>query len=329
MKKLLLSIFVATSFAANAQVTLFEDSFETYTDFAITGFGGWITVDNDGLDTYIGGYNAPTGQWSATWPNAGDPQAFMVFNPSTATGLLLPATVTPSVTNATNGVAGADENRNFDPHTGSKFAACWAASDDGGSPVNNDLLISPVINLGATNTLKFWVKSMSDSYELETYKVFASMGTGIPADVTGLTALGIGTSTAPYPNWLERTFVLAPGTYDGQSVRFVIQCTSADHYMFMVDDFKVTAVTLKVSDVLANKFSVYPNPSNGTVNITNTDAIGINQIQITDLNGRIVKTEAYTATGDIQVNIADLASGMYLMNISSDQGTAVKKIMKN
>ena len=64
-----------------------------------------------------------------------------------------PSATTPPVTNATNGVGGETENRNFDPHTGSKYAACWdgAPSTTGGATTNDDWLVSPVIALGTTN----------------------------------------------------------------------------------------------------------------------------------------------------------------------------------
>jgi hypothetical protein len=55
----------------------------------------------------------------------------------------------------------------------------------------------------------------------------------------------------------------------------------------------------------------------------------VKSISLTDLNGRVVKQISYSDASNIQVNVADLASGMYLMNITSDQGTATKKVVKN
>jgi len=330
MKKLLLSIFIVSSFAANAQVTVFEDSFETYPDFAITGFGNWLTLDLDGLNTYIGGYDVPdpdNDDWSATWPNAGAAQAYMIFNPSTATGVLNPDT-TATPTGITNN-SGTPEHRNFDPHTGAKYAACWNSA--GTNPVNNDFLISPVLNLGPSNNeLTVWTKSMSDSYDPETYRIMYYVGTGIPTALANFTQIypALGNASAPYPNWGLQTVAL--NAYSNQQIRIGIRCTSADHYMFMVDDFKVTSSALGVNDVLSSKFSVYPNPSNGIINLTNSESIQVSQIEITDLNGRIVKTVNTADTfNDIQINVSDLSSGVYMMNINSDQGKAVKKIVKN
>ena len=50
---------------------------------------------------------------------------------------------------------------------------------------------------------------------------------------------------------------------------------------------------------------------------------------MTDLNGRTIKTANFTNVIDAQINISDLAQGVYMMKIVSDKGTATKKIIKN
>lgn len=95
------------------------------------------------------------------------------------------------------------------------------------------------------------------------------------------------------------------------------------------DNLQVTSGALGTDEQIASKFSVYPNPSNNLVNIANDSNILLNAIAITDLNGRTVKSVKLDNVNDAQINISDLASGVYMMNISSDQGAAVKKIIKN
>ncbi len=80
---------------------------------------------------------------------------------------------------------------------------------------------------------------------------------------------------------------------------------------------------------LSNIFSISPNPANDLVKISNTDNININEISITDLNGRIVKTATYKNVSNIEINVADLTTGLYFLNINSDKGIVTKKIMKN
>ncbi len=300
MKKTLLlaSLLLGGAFTMNAQAVLLEDSFETYDDFLITGIGDWIMIDVDGIGTYSGG--------GGTFANQFDPKAFMVFNPTTA-----------GVTNAESGT----EVRNFDPKTGDKYMGCWAAT----TPPNNDWMVSPAITLGASeNEVKFWVKSMSNSYGLETYKVGVYVGDGTPTGASDFTIIsGTGNLTAPFPNWEEKTFSL--DNYANQTVRIGILCNSNDRYFFMVDDFSVTTASASVDSPLANSFSVYPNPANDVLNIANTIGAELISISVTDLNGRTVKQ--FNSSVE-QINISDLNAGVYFVNINSTEGSLTKKIVK-
>ncbi|HYD91756.1 MAG TPA: T9SS type A sorting domain-containing protein [Flavobacterium sp.] len=95
--------------------------------------------------------------------------------------------------------------------------------------------------------------------------------------------------------------------------------------------FEITAEggNLSTNDILASKFTVYPNPANNVINIANAENILVNGVVITDLNGRTVKNVSYNGVTEAQINVSDLASGMYMMTVSSDKGTMTKKIVKN
>jgi Secretion system C-terminal sorting domain len=321
MKKLLLSFLLVTGLNSTAQVTVFEDSFETYNNFIITGIGDWQTLDLDLLNTYTGGL--PTGI-NPNWPNASAPQAYQIFNPSTTT----PQVVTNS-TDACNTGAGT-ENRNFDPKTGAKYAACWAGvpSTTGGATANNDWLVSPVLNLGTSNNeLRFWVKSLSSCYGLEKYRVGVYVGTGTPTLTTDFALIsGVPALTAPV-TWEEKIFSL--NAYSNQSIRIGIRCTTADAYMLMVDDFLVTSSNLKVDDFFSNKFSAYPNPANSIVTLSNTDNLLVTAVSISDINGRTVKNMDVNNLSEVELNVSELTSGVYFMNVTTDSGKAVKKFIKN
>ena len=89
-------------------------------------------------------------------------------------------------------------------------------------------------------------------------------------------------------------------------------------------------VTLGNNDFgFSNKFSVSPNPTKNIVNISSSDNTAVNGVSIVDLNGRVIKEISYNNISNIQVNLTDLADGMYIMNIKSEQGIATKKILKN
>lgn len=101
----------------------------------------------------------------------------------------------------------------------------------------------------------------------------------------------------------------------------------AQTYLFF-DTLAFTSV-LGTAEFLDSKFSVSPNPANDFVTISNADNISVKAISITDLNGRVVKQNTYSNVTNVQVNVSDLASGVYMMSISSDKGSVTKKIIKN
>ena len=78
MKKNLLSLLLLSSIGLSAQTIIFQDSFETYQNFAIANVGTWTLTDVDGLPTY--GIEQGTPATSVVFANSGSPMAFMVMN---------------------------------------------------------------------------------------------------------------------------------------------------------------------------------------------------------------------------------------------------------
>jgi hypothetical protein len=85
---------------------------------------------------------------------------------------------------------------------------------------------------------------------------------------------------------------------------------------------------LGTNDYLTSKFSVYPNPVSNIINFSNEANAVVSTIEMSDLNGRVVKTVNVNAT-EGQVSVSDLATGIYMMKITTDQGVAIKKIVKD
>lgn len=81
----------------------------------------------------------------------------------------------------------------------------------------------------------------------------------------------------------------------------------------------------ELSDTEILGLKIYPNPSDGLLNISNTAVI--DNITITDMNGRVVKNIALEAR-EGQINISDLSQGIYILNITSDGKSFTKKIVK-
>lgn len=81
-----------------------------------------------------------------------------------------------------------------------------------------------------------------------------------------------------------------------------------------------------VNDHFASNFSVYPNPATNVINVANSADV-INNVTITDLNGRTVK-QVTAGVNEAQINISDLAQGVYILNATSNGKSFTQKIVK-
>ena len=285
-----------------AQTTLFEDSFDTYADFAISGVGNWTLIDVDLRPTY--GFNG------VTFANSGVAKSFQVFNATT--------TVAPLAPTATS---------NWTARTGNKHMVCFAAVPNATVTENNDWLISPQVTLGSSgNTLTFWAKACDASFGVEKFKVGISSG----STTANVTLLSAGTITIPSNiNWVQYTYTV-PSTFDGQTVYFSINCVSADQFGFAIDDFKVTTTAVaSTQSFFTNNFSIYPNPANNVLNLSVKNGLTVNEVTMVDINGRTVKTLTNALDSEIEINVSDLTSGVYMLNVNTDEGVATSKFVKN
>ncbi|MPS71794.1 MAG: T9SS type A sorting domain-containing protein [Chryseobacterium sp.] len=239
MKKILFSLLAIaglTTNTVNAQYVVFQDSFESYTDFAISNVGSWTLLDVD---------NSPSGGFNGiTFPNGnGTNKAFQVFNSTTTTPVLTPTSTS-----------------NWTARTGQKTMTSFYLSS-GAS--NNDWLISPKIQLAADGgALSFWAKSCDATYGAEKYRVYISTTGTAVADFTPLSAVQ---TTPSDVTWHEFTTSLS--AYAGQQVYIAIQCSSTDQFGFAVDDFKVTT---SIAPTTAPNCSTLTSPANGAIDVAFT-----------------------------------------------------------
>ncbi|WP_291721943.1 T9SS type A sorting domain-containing protein [Bernardetia sp.] len=80
---------------------------------------------------------------------------------------------------------------------------------------------------------------------------------------------------------------------------------------------------------LAKAFRIYPNPSNGTFRIELGEVKDEVTITVMDALGRVVKTDVIPALSDsYSLNLARFASGAYTIQLKTEKGIIIKKLMK-
>lgn len=95
----------------------------------------------------------------------------------------------------------------------------------------------------------------------------------------------------------------------------------------LLDSLAISATPLGVNSFSANDVSIYPNPANDMISISNSLHTVFESFEMSDLNGRVVKAGKINAT-DAQISISDLSIGVYMMKIKTNQGIATKKVIK-
>lgn len=101
--------------------------------------------------------------------------------------------------------------------------------------------------------------------------------------------------------------------------------------LYKFDNFVISAVDtppLSVQDFISNKFNLYPIPSKNIINITNNENIGVEQVTIFDVNGKLIDTKIFGKESKVQLDVDAFAAGTYLLHIETTEGTAVKKVVK-
>jgi len=78
----------------------------------------------------------------------------------------------------------------------------------------------------------------------------------------------------------------------------------------------------------ANSIKVYPNPSSGLLTIDASEKT-LESIQVFDLDGRLVKSLSQIHGTEKEINLGDLAKGIYLIKIQLNDMIVVRKIILN
>ena len=93
-------------------------------------------------------------------------------------------------------------------------------------------------------------------------------------------------------------------------------------------DYLDASVTFSVSGFAAQQFSMYPNPSSGTVNLQFENPVEVTTILISNLNGKVVKEIRFGNTvATTSINLSALSPGVYFVSVNTHQGNVPQKIV--
>ena len=94
-------------------------------------------------------------------------------------------------------------------------------------------------------------------------------------------------------------------------------------------ELTVESVLGVASNQLNAGVAIYPNPARNVMNIGNSTDIQLERAVIYDLNGRMIQTiDLSDMSAEASVNVAHLASGVYMVQLQAQDGKAIKRLVK-
>jgi hypothetical protein len=97
---------------------------------------------------------------------------------------------------------------------------------------------------------------------------------------------------------------------------------------FNIDDISVTLPTASLPSLESLGIKMFPNPASEFVKISSPN-VALNSAVITDLNGRLVNSVNLNGVNNHSLNVSDLAPGMYMIVLSTNNGSVTSKFIKN
>ena len=94
-------------------------------------------------------------------------------------------------------------------------------------------------------------------------------------------------------------------------------------------ELTVESVLGVTSNQLNAGVAIYPNPARNVMNIGNSTDIQLERAVIYDLNGRMIQSiDLSDMSAEASVNVAHLASGVYMVQLQAQDGQAIKRLVK-
>jgi len=182
-------------------------------------------------------------------------------------------------------------------------------------------MISPEFTISGVSSpsLSFWAKSLTDQYGLDRFQI-AIGNTTNPDDFT---VISNGNYEEAPTTWTQYQYDLS--AYEGQTVRVGIHCVSNDSFVLQTDAFVVEG-TLGLDDFAANNINYFYNQLTRDLEISSSEII--KNIQIINLLGqKVVSKNINNLTH--KINLTNLSSSIYVVNIQGISGTKKFKLQIN
>ncbi len=88
----------------------------------------------------------------------------------------------------------------------------------------------------------------------------------------------------------------------------------------------ITQTTTGLNSYLENNISLYPNPANDYIDVR-VDELNVTNMEVYDVYGKLINT-VNVIDNPTRINVSGLATGMYFVRVTTEQGVATKSFIK-
>lgn len=303
MKKItLLLLALTTSFYVNAQTVISFETSEGYTEGDINGQNGWGAIAGN-TNTFVSSAQASDGTLS---------QQLVPSNLGGISGGLSPTEVstqpvvfvsTDMFVESSDGALSTVEFATQSPSQGSITTRVAFGTDDVIRVLDDDGAGAlAFIDTGATFTRDTW-------FELEIEHRF---------------------DDGEILYYIDGNLIFTGTVYAGTNVEQLVTIFDNLESGAFYDNMVFQDGVLSVEDnTLSESISVYPNPTNGDLNINFTRNLGTTNVDIINVNGQKVLNASIEGFGNNTIGTSKLANGIYFAQITSPEGSRTIKFIRN
>ncbi|MBR0304574.1 MAG: choice-of-anchor J domain-containing protein [Bacteroidales bacterium] len=189
----------------------------------------------------------------------------------------------------------------------------YTGSGFSGTSLNqNNYLISPAFTPDATSVLSFYCMSFNGTNYPDDIAVKLSTG-GTSASDFSVTLFPL--TVVSWSEWTEKTVNLA--AYAGQNVRIAFVHQSNNMFGLLLDEVTVSG-GVGIANNENTTFTIFPNPATTSIKVT-----GEGEAVISNILGQTVTSA--TVNGSEEINVSNLESGVYFINMNGVSKKFIKK----
>ncbi len=119
---------------------------------------------------------------------------------------------------------------------------------------------------------------------------------------------------------------LTPGTYFIKCIRYLIHPATYGSYTISNEFTIVTDI--EKNNMQENKFIVYPNPSNGEINLSSGQLLNNANIRLMNVQGEIILEKTNFNGKSFNFDISEQANGLYFLEITENNSVSRIKVVK-